>query len=172
MSKYVITGGPGFEKTTIIESLGTNKFYIGEEIARKLIKEVKARNGHELPNKDRLAFETLLLEKKIKDYSASKDKDAFFDRGLCDAIGFFNYDGITPLEACIESCNNYRYDKIFLVPPWEEIYVQDNERPYTFQESSEIHEKIKEAYIEFGYNPIEVPRMSVKKRVEFVLRNI
>ncbi len=42
---YIITGGPGVGKTTLLEELKNRNYQIVPEIARELIKEQQANNG-------------------------------------------------------------------------------------------------------------------------------
>ena len=62
----------------------------------------------------------------------------------------------------------YTYDKVFLLPPWEDIYVPDTERYETFEQAMEIHKHLVTVYKRFMMPIIEVPKASVDKRVEFI----
>ena len=61
---------------------------------------------------------------------------------------------------------------VFLLPPWHEIYVIDNERKQDWDEAVFTYEKIKETYLEYGYKIIEIPFGSVEDRVKFVLNKV
>lgn len=50
---YVLTGGPGVGKTTLLEELERRNYEIVPEIARELIKEQQKTNGQVLPWKDK-----------------------------------------------------------------------------------------------------------------------
>src|SRR5690554_1815606 len=50
---YVLTGGPGVGKTTLLEELERRNYEIVPEIARELIKEQQKTNGQALPWKDK-----------------------------------------------------------------------------------------------------------------------
>ena len=52
--------------------------------------------------------------------------------------------------------------------PEASIYVQDEVRPYPFEEALEIHHSLVKVYRELGYKVVEVPFMSVAERVQFV----
>ena len=58
----------------------------------------------------------------------------FFDRGLIDAAAGLEY--LTG-EPAIESLGRvYRYNKrVFLAPPWPEIYTLDHERRHDFSQA-------------------------------------
>lgn len=69
------------------------------------------------------------------------------------------------LKASVDS-----YKKV--VPSWEEIYETDSERKQTWEEAVFTFEKMKETYLKFGYNIIEVPKCGVEERAKFVLDSI
>lgn len=62
--------------------------------------------------------------------------------------------------------------KVFILPPWLDIYETDNERKQTWEEAVYTFDKMKQTYLDFGYNVIEVPKETVGKRCEFILDNI
>ncbi|MGV0923710.1 AAA family ATPase [Empedobacter tilapiae] len=73
----------------------------------------------------------------------------------------------------IELVKQYRYNKtVFILPPWKEIYRTDNERKQDWNEAELTFEKMKETYVEFGYNIILVPKMTLQERIKFVQQNI
>ena len=65
---------------------------------------------------------------------------------------------------------NWRYNKsIFILPPWQEIYETDNERKQDWEEAVLTFEKMSETYKNYGYNIIEIPKISVRERANFIL---
>jgi predicted ATPase len=71
-----------------------------------------------------------------------------------------------------EACNNHRYSKIFLLPPWQEIYVSDNERYENFEQAKLIHNHLVETYQSYGYTLNEVPKADIETRITFILNNL
>ena len=65
-----------------------------------------------------------------------------------------------------------KYDKVFILMPWKDIYIQDNERYETFEQATEIHEYLIKWYTSFNYELVEVPQSTLKNRVDFILNNI
>ena len=53
--------------------------------------------------------------------------------------------------------------------PWKDIFVSDNERYENFEQAIEIHDHLIKTYKRFGYQLIDVPIGSVKKRADFIL---
>ncbi|WP_335341045.1 AAA family ATPase [Flagellimonas marinaquae] len=60
----------------------------------------------------------------------------------------------------------------FLLFPLGKKYISDNERLETFEEAESIHHSLLKTYTQFGYNPIEVPKDEVQKRIDFILETL
>ena len=60
-------------------------------------------------------------------------------------------------------------NRVYFVPPWEEIYQVDNERKESLETAKEISDYIKRAYIEEGFELIEIKKDSVENRSDFIL---
>ncbi len=74
-----------------------------------------------------------------------------------------------------QAAHNLKYNqKVFVTPPWEEIYCNDSERKQTFDEAALTYNHIVEAYAysKYGYELIEIPKTDVKNRVEFILQHV
>lgn len=169
--RCVITGGPGFGKTALVEALAARGYRTAPESARELIQEIAARGGAELPWLDRPAFEELLIPLRVRDHAAATGV-CFFDRGLPDEVAYYRKDGYEPSESCLEAVAACRYDRVFIVPPWPAIHVNDAERLEPYEEAVRIHEAIVRAYRELGYPLTEVPRGTVEARAAFVLASV
>lgn len=71
------------------------------------------------------------------------------------------------------SLNDWRYfDTVYIAPPWEEIYCQNEERKHSFQTSVADYEKILSFYHQCGYKTIVLPKVNVSDRVQFMLSSI
>jgi predicted ATPase len=71
---------------------------------------------------------------------------------------------------CRKSVEAYRYDRrVFIAPPWPDIFRQDSERRQSFAEAVRTNEAMVATYGEYGYELIELPRSSVAERVRFVV---
>ncbi|MGE5725602.1 MAG: AAA family ATPase [Acidobacteriota bacterium] len=62
--------------------------------------------------------------------------------------------------------------RVFIAPPWKEIYEQDRERKQDFAEAVRTYEAMLAAYSGRGYEPIQIPPASVEQRARFVLQSI
>jgi predicted ATPase len=67
----------------------------------------------------------------------------------------------------------FRYNRrVFIAPPWEEIFQQDRERKQDFAEAVRTHEIVVQTYVSLNYQLLELPRVSVDERLEFVLEHV
>jgi len=81
--------------------------------------------------------------------------------------------GLLPAAEAERYLADYPYERrVFIPPPWEEIYATDDERDQSFRESVRVHDTLWEWYVRCGYEPVQVPRASVEERCAFVLRTL
>lgn len=105
-----------------------------------------------------------------------KDSDSaagwiFFDRGLVDAAVAFQRSAGESAAIILEQNRRY-YQKVFLAPPWPEIFVEDGERRHSFADAVSEYESLLKAYGEFGYQMILLPKMNVVERADFLLGHL
>src|SRR5690606_20085656 len=96
----------------------------------------------------------------------------FIERGMADVVAYMDYFGTNYPSHFNEACEKYKYNYVFLLPPWKEIYLTDNERFESFDQALAIHEHLKKSYLSFGYSLIEVLKDSVEARSKFILNNL
>jgi len=171
-TKIVITGGPGTGKSSVIEELVKRKYACMPEISREVTLNAREKGIEQLFLTKPLLFSELLLEGRINQYIESEKKNndlVFFDRGIPDVHAYMNYISIDYPSSYIYKSNLYRYKYIFLMPPWEEIYISDNERYENFEQALAIHNHLERTYKELNYKIIEVPTGTVEERTDFIL---
>ncbi len=173
--RIVITGGPGTGKSSVISNLESKGHYCFHEVSRQITLEAQEQGIDQLFLDDPLLFSEKLLEARIKQYQNAQEssgKLVFLDRGIPDVVAYMDYFGTTYPSIFRNACVDHKYDRIFLMPPWDEIYETDNERYESFEEAQKIYEYLKKAYITFGYKPLEVPKQSIENRSNFILNNL
>lgn len=168
---YIITGGPGFGKTTVINLLAELNFPVCQENARELLASYQDRKGVVDRNKFPVDFEKNVAKERINFLLSIADNTiAFSDRGLPDQIAYSRCKNKMPSNYITENTAKYKYAQIvFVAPPWEEIFVQDDIRNENFKEASAIHEQILNAYSEYNYKIINLPLVNPRERVRFIL---
>jgi predicted ATPase len=67
----------------------------------------------------------------------------------------------------------HRYHRrVFLTPPWPEIYVNDPERPHGFEAARAEYERLLQAYAALDYDVSILPKIDVAARTDFVLATL
>ncbi|WP_148255440.1 AAA family ATPase [Aidingimonas lacisalsi] len=171
--RFVVTGGPGGGKTTILSALAECGYRIVSESARRIIKERLAAGLS--PRPDPVAFAQEILSSDMAKYrdATTCDHAMFFDRGVLDALYMLEAESALASDEIAQYVQQFPYnDVVFLLPPWEEIYGKDSERDQSFEESIKVFEGLKRWYLQWGYETIEVPRNNVNERVSFILKSI
>jgi predicted ATPase len=173
--RIVITGGPGTGKSTLIKLLEKSGHPCLHEVSREVILQAR-KDGHEqLFLNDPILFSEKLIEGRVKQYHETKDFNqtiVFYDRGLHDVVAYLNYIGSGFPGEMHEVCDSHRYDMVFILPPWKEIYTTDNERYESFREAEKIHFHLENTYKNYSYSPIEVPKLPAEQRLSFILEKI
>ncbi|PKP26618.1 MAG: ATPase [Bacteroidetes bacterium HGW-Bacteroidetes-2] len=173
--RIVLTGGPGTGKSSIITKLESYGYPCLEEISRKITLQAKAEGINQLFLEKPLLFSQLLLDGRILQYNEGQKHEnnfVFYDRGMHDVVAYLDYFQTEYPKGFQNACKQHPYDLVFILPPWEEIYIQDNERYENFEEAKKIHNYLERTYKNYAYIPIEVPRLTLEARVEFILEKI
>ena len=97
----------------------------------------------------------------------------FFDRSVVDVLGYLRLVGL-PVPSHVQHATEVlrHHSRVFIAPPWKEIFQQDNERKQDFDEAIRTYDAVAVAYQDCGYELIELPRASVEDRVNFVLQSL
>jgi len=171
----VFVGGPGSGKTALIEALSERGYTCYPEISRQVTIEAQKNGTEQLFLENPLLFSELLLEGRVAQYKEALQEETsvvFIDRGIPDVLAYMHYIGDAYPKTFDEACKSHLYTKVFILPPWEEIYKTDNERYENFEQALLIHSHLVETYQKYGYSLIEVPKLDLKTRVNFVLNNL
>ncbi len=171
----VLIGGPGTGKTTIIDGLKAKGYCCYPEISREITLEAKKQGIEQLFLEKPLLFSELLLEGRKKQHQNALNEPhnrVFIDRGIPDILAYMHYIGDSYPSFFDMACREHKYHKIFILPPWEEIYESDAERYENYEQAKLIYNHLVETYSYYGYELTEVPKDSVEKRIEFILNSL
>lgn len=171
----VIIGGPGSGKTSIIEELSRRGYCCYPEISRQVTLEARQQGIEQLFLEKPLLFSELLLEgrkKQFRDAKLETHPFVFLDRGIPDVLAYMHYIGDSYPAFFDAACREHKYDRIFVLPPWENIYQSDSERYETFAQARLIHQHLTETYQNYGYDLTEVPKVPVPDRIDFILNQL
>lgn len=168
---FVVTGGPGAGKTSLITELSRRGFHTIPESGRAVIREEMASCGDALPWADRMAYAERMLERDLSAYSAAQalPGPVIFDRGIPDIMGYLTLCSLpVPLHVAA-AAKAARYNRrVFLAPFWDEIFTQDSERKQTRAEAEATCGVMRETYTALGYQITELPRADIASRADFV----
>ena len=169
----VISGCSGGGKSTLLEELAQQGHAVVPEPGRRIVADEMNGDGRALPWVDLHAFARRAVAMAIGDREAVRNTPGwvFFDRGLIDAAAALEHASGTPALAGLGGLHRYHH-RVFLTPPWPEIYHQDDERPHGFDAAIEEYERLLTAYEGLGYATIIVPKLGVKDRAAFVLAHL
>ena len=172
MAKYVITGGLGTGKTSVLALLEGSVATVAEP-GRELIAEHRAETKKSSLDHDPELFVERLVERSIHNYrSAASEAVTVFDRGIPDCVAYAVVYGLSTRRA-MEAALVHRYeDPVFVAPPWEEIYRTDEMRTATFSQAEAFHAEVIRAYELMGYELIELPRVSVEERAALIAAHL
>lgn len=172
---YVITGGPGSGKTSLIDALRSRGYNSKVEAGRAIIQDQVAIDGRALPWRDPLHFAELMLSMDIQSYRLAEQSvgPVFFDRGIPDVLGYLRLMHIPVPEHMRNAARAFPYNHVvFIAPPWREIFQPDEERKQDFGEAIRTYDALIETYKSHNYELVEIPRTRIQDRVRFVLRKV
>lgn len=172
MKKLIlITGCSGGGKSTLISELRSRGYSVVPEAGREVYQEyasISATNPIFMCEK--------IIERSVAAYHhANKitsvlDDVIFFDRSFLDCVSYYQSLAIADSTKYDHLIHELRYSPIVLMtPPWEEIFCQDDERKHSFADAVADYGRLLEAYPQYGYQIMELPKVSVKERTEFVI---
>jgi predicted ATPase len=170
MSRIVITGAPGAGKTTLLLALQARGYTIVGDSARTIIQDRRRRGLTPRPDAHEFAREALRMDIENFVHHAETTGHVFFERSVLDAL--CGLDRVTLLNESELSTwlSTYQYfSKVFVLPPWKAIYVNDEERDHPFEHAESVNRITQEWYRRCGYQVIEVPKVSVAERCTYVL---
>jgi predicted ATPase len=173
---FIVTGGPGSGKTTLLAALSEAGHATSIEAGRAIIQDQVAIGGNALPWGDREAFAELMLCWEMRSYRemighrmSGQGGMVFFDRGVPDVAAYLRLCGLAVPSHIDTAAKLLRYNRrVFIAPPWPEIFRQDAERKQTFAEAAATYEALVVTYRDYGYEPVSLPLASVADRLEAV----
>ncbi len=169
----VISGCSGGGKSTLLIELGQRGYATVEEPGRRIVKEEVLGAGLALPWVDQIAFARRAVEIALADRAAARSETGwvFFDRGLLDAAAALQHLTGEPTLTTLGEAHRY-HRKVFLTPPWPEIYVADSERRHGLDKAVAEYHRLLDIYPSLGYGVRILPKISVNERANIVLHSL
>jgi predicted ATPase len=166
----ILSGCSGGGKSTLLDELARRGHATVAEPGRRIVAEQLRGGGTALPWVDPVGFlrRALALAQADHDSADAATGWVFFDRGVIDAVAGLHH--LTDQPDLATLTQRYRYHrKVFLVPPWPEIHVADDERRHSMDEAIAEYDRLVAAYPALGYVIAVLPRVRVAERADIVL---
>lgn len=173
--RFILTGGPGSGKSTIIDTIIKRGYWCSKEAGRGVIQDQVNIGGDALPWVNQTEFAELMLSWEMRSWheAEGQEQPCFFDRGVPDVVGYLRLSELTITKHHENAIRKFRYNRtVFIAPPWRDIYVQDTERKQSFDVAVATYHAMVKTYNMYDYQLIELPCIAVDDRVDFILSRI
>jgi predicted ATPase len=169
----VISGCSGGGKSSLLAELHRRGHTVVEEPGRRVVKQEMENRGLALPWTDKIAFVRRVLEMALADWTFAHVYEGwvFFDRGIIDAAAGLEHLTGEPVPATLELSHRY-HRRIFLTPPWPEIYITDLERRHGLDEALAEYFRLLKVYPSLGYEASLLPKIGISERADFLLNSL
>lgn len=174
---YILTGGPGVGKTSIM--LGLEQLH-GEHIVREAAMDViryhQARRIAEPWTLKDFQDQILKLQLAREGKAAQLEvKRVFIDRGIVDNVAYYEKANRPLSQNTVDALANLRYDnqytKVFLVENFGEC-EGTVERREGLDESLDLERRQEDCYLRYGFSPIRIPPGKLEDRMQTILDHI
>jgi predicted ATPase len=169
----VISGCSSGGKSTLLAELARRGYATVEEPGQRIVSKELCGTGLALPWVDEIAFARRALALACTDHVSAHRLPGrvFFDRGLIDAATAVQH--LTGEPALATFGHAYRYHhRVFLAPPWPEIYVTGPQRRHGFEAAAAEYQRLLTACSALGYEISILPKAGVRVRADFILGSL
>lgn len=169
MFKYVLTGGHGVGKTSLLLYLQ----YKGQRIIRETssdYKYIKRAMGILFPfDHDGAESDIVKMQLQQENNVPSEFQRVFLDRSVIDCSAYAKILN-QQIDPYIQYTKSGRYDLVFHFQPGNFGITECTRREIEF--SKKVSETIFEEYKKYGYTIIEVPAMPLEERYNFIMEKV
>jgi predicted ATPase len=120
-------------------------------------------------------FSQRVLEGRLKQFHEAENMNSnlvFIDRGVPDVLAYMDYANETYPDNFVEACKSCKYHQVYVLTPWQEIFISDDERYENFEQAVKIHQQLLNTYKKYNYNLIDIPFDTVENRVDYLLNTL
>lgn len=169
---YVLTGGPGSGKTTMVNLLRERGYITTIEHARHYLytQRIKGKSPEEV-RKNQLEFQLGVLDMQIEQEALlSRQEQVFLDRAIPDSMAYYLFLQLDPDPKLLDILTSVSYKKIFILDLLP--LVNDYARKEDKAAQKEIHRLITDVYSALGFPIVHVPVLPPEDRADFILDNL
>src|SRR5579862_6811946 len=145
----VISGCSGGGKSSLLGELSDRGYRVFAEPGRQIVKEQNFIGGDGVPGRNVGKFVELCVSRSMHNMinAAGTSSFVFFDRSIIDNIrGFEQLPGGIPPHL-LKAMQTFRYSKkVFITPPWPEMFRNDNERTHSYEDAVAEYDELLPAY--------------------------
>lgn len=163
MTKYILTGGPGVGKSTLIDKLEAIGYHTIPEAASQIITEEQTQ-AEKTPNRELILpwtnltlFQRLVAERqRLNESKFYRDKPTFLDRSLIDNVAYSRLGNVTLDHNYERWIREAGYSTVFFLEPlatYENTAVRHENEEF----AARISQELKRTYHEMGCDVISVP---------------
>ena len=168
--RIVLTGAPGTGKSSTVNELAKLGYSIMPEVSREYWDKTGYGSGGSDPWRNLISFSKAIWKLRVKQYNEANNLTGsiFYDRSVIDVLAYIDAGNKEINEVMDPKLYPY-HEKVFIFPPWKDIYSQDDGRWEPFSTCQLVHDSVMKAYTDLGYQIIEVPRSSIEDRAKFII---
>ncbi len=174
MRIYIVSGGPGTGKTSLIKELKNRGYNVLFETARHLAESDERFVGKSIKKINMYDFQHSIFKfqkEQFKNLKYKRERPIFSDRGLGDTLAFMELNNIYIPEKYLTFSKRFNHLPVFMLEPLG-FYEKDELRQESENEQKEIHKQIIKVYEDLGHVILPVSIMPIKERADFIIENI
>lgn len=171
----VVSGCSGGGKSSLLKEMAARGYAVQPEAGRQIVKEQVSIGGDGLPWENPIKFVDLCVSRCMYFYNTAVplNKPVLFDRSMLDNIAGFQALGLPTPPYFEEALKRYRYARrVFMIPPWKELFVGDAERRHSFDIAEAEYERLLRFYPAHGYELVIIPKGTIAERANFLEREL
>jgi predicted ATPase len=168
----VLSGCSGAGKSSLLCELADRGYRVFAEPCRQVIKEQNYIGGDAIPSKDFYKCIELCVSRSMYNMIsvAATRSHVFFDRSIVDAVSGLERMKVSVPAHLLKALHTFRYSrKVFIAPPWPEMFRNDSERLHTYADAVAEYAALLTTYQRLGHELVFVPKVPVPQRVDFIL---
>lgn len=139
------------------------------EPGRRVVVVEQRLDGDALPWKDPRRFCQKVIQTAFDDMARAPDGLVLFDRSALDALIWFDRSGTDLADTTRDKILNLDYERrVFLFPPWPEIYVGDSQRRHDLSDALAEYEALCDRLPKLEFRTVVVPKRPVVERADWL----